>query len=116
MRKLFLGLVAILLVFVLFGCLTNLESNTIAPNPDYVDGDLSNWTTLNEDATDDSLWGAANEILKVGVTYDDNFVYLAGDFTKGGYNNLMFLLDFSSLTGATNTEGHFWNRCYVVDS
>ncbi|EKF48575.1 hypothetical protein H17ap60334_11136 [Thermosipho africanus H17ap60334] len=116
MRKVLFGLISVLLIFVLFGCLNNIKSNTILPNLDYVDGDLSNWTKLNEDATNDSLWGTSNEILKVGVTYDDNFVYLAGDFKKSGFNNLIFLLDFSSLTGATNTEKHPWNKKYVFDS
>jgi hypothetical protein len=113
MRKLLLGLVGILLVFVLFGCFLVPTPETLQPFA--VDGNLNDWELLEEDAVDDAYW-SGNDIFKVGVLFDATNLYLAGDFSKGGLNNLMFLIDVSSLNGSNTTFNHPWNRHYVFDS
>ncbi|MDK2886862.1 MAG: hypothetical protein PWP54_1440 [Thermosipho sp. (in: thermotogales)] len=81
-----------------------------------IDGSLNDWQTLHEDATNDAYW-SGNEIYKVGLSYDASYLYLAGDYSKGGTNNLMFLIDISSLTGSNTTINHPWNnRNYVFNS
>ncbi|SHH56802.1 hypothetical protein [Thermosipho atlanticus] len=112
-RALLLVTSLILMLGLFFGCL-NLPVET--EQGIKVDGILDEWVNLNEDAIGDGYWGAGNDIIKVGVSFDASFVYFAGDFKKEGFNNLIFLVDFSSLTGATSTVGHPWTRNYVFDS
>ncbi|MBO8161837.1 MAG: hypothetical protein H0Z24_09425 [Thermosipho sp. (in: Bacteria)] len=93
------------------------ENDIVKGTAKIIDGGLNDWEgILNEDATDDAYWGG-NEIIKVGIDFNESSLYLVGDFSKTGTNNLMFLIDISTLNGSTNTEGHPWgNRRYLFGS
>jgi hypothetical protein len=86
-RRLFLVFLAPLALLIDQPC----DATTAASLADRVrvDGDLSDWagdewvldagTTLPEGDTD-SRWGASEEIVRVGVTWDATFLYLAVEF------------------------------------
>lgn len=81
-----------------------------------VDATLTDWGTyLYSDADNDSQWGANNEIYKAGILFDQDNLYIAGEFTKEGYNNFMVIVDLSGVTGAADTSKHPWNRKYKFE-
>lgn len=81
-----------------------------------VDGNLSDWGNyVYTDGATDSRWGANNEIHKAGILFDATNLYIAGEFTKEGYNNFMVIVDLSGVTGAQDTSKHPWNRKYKFE-
>lgn len=81
-----------------------------------VDATLTDWGDyLHTDDSSDSQWGASNEIYKAGILFDATNLYIAGEFTKEGMNNLMVIVDLSGVTGAANTSKHPWNRSYKFE-
>jgi len=90
------------------------EGDILQGDAIFVDGSLSDWKALEEDAVGDCYW-SGNDIFKVGLSFDATNLYLAGDFSKTG-NNLMFLIDISYLEGSNTTFNHPWNRNYIFDS
>lgn len=81
-----------------------------------VDGTLTDWESyVYSDNESDSQWGANNEIHKAGILFDATNLYIAGEFIKEGYNNLMVIVDLSGVTGATDTSNHPWNRKYKFE-
>ncbi|MCX7654785.1 MAG: hypothetical protein N2Z58_08955 [Fervidobacterium sp.] len=81
-----------------------------------VDATLTDWASyLYEDAPNDSKWGTDNEIHKAGILFDATNLYIAGEFTKAGYNNFMVMVDLSGVTGAPDTSKHEWGRSYKFE-
>lgn len=58
-------------------------------------------TRLVADPTNDSAWGANNELSNVYVNWDANNLYLAIDYTLDN-NGLLVYLDFGTAAGITN--------------
>lgn len=85
--------------------------------PITLDGKLDDWgDKLYTDYATDSAWGWENEIHKAGIFFDNQNLYIAGEFTKqkGTDNDFMVIVDFSSLTGATDTSKHPWGKKYTL--
>ncbi len=81
-----------------------------------VDATLIDWENyVYSDNTTDSQWGLNNEIYKAGILFDATNLYIAGEFTKEGYNNFMVIVDLSGVTGAADTSKHPWNRKYKFE-
>ncbi|MGB9795456.1 hypothetical protein [Fervidobacterium gondwanense] len=81
-----------------------------------VDGNLSDWESyVYTDGATDSQWGVNNEIHKAGILFDATNLYIAGEFTKEGYNNFMVIVDLSGVTGAADTSKHPWGRQYKFE-
>ncbi len=100
-KYLWVILSTVIVLAVLFSCVPKEEESLIS-----VDGDLDDWEGILEtDLATDSAWGSNNELFKVGIAFDSRELYIAGVYTKEGYNNFMSLVDLSSLTGATDTTG-----------
>lgn len=115
MKKVLLGILAVLTVLLIAGC-TMLQTPEAVLKTVTVDGDLSDWGTyLKADPDNDSKWGTNNEIFKAGVLIDENKLYIAGEFTKEGYNNLMIMIDFDGVSGAADTSPHPWGRGYKFE-
>lgn len=115
MRKSLLLTLSLLTVFLVTGCLLlqppEAELRTIT-----IDGDLSDWGNfLVTDSSTDSRWGPINEVFKGGIILDNTNLYIAGEFTKEGYNNLMVMIDIDGVRGAADTDKHPWNRKYKFD-
>jgi len=99
-KYLWVILSTVIVLAVLFSCVPKEEESLIS-----VDGDLDDWEgILQTDLATDSAW-ESNELFKVGIAFDSRELYIAGVYTKEGYNNFMSLVDLSSLTGATDTTG-----------
>ncbi|PHJ13895.1 hypothetical protein IM41_03790 [Fervidobacterium sp. SC_NGM5_G05] len=80
-----------------------------------VDATLTDWENyVHNDATD-SQWGPNNEIYKAGILFDASNLYIAGEYTKEGYNNFMVIVDLSGVNGAADTSKHPWNRQYKFE-
>ncbi|MGC9797013.1 hypothetical protein MNL76_08170 [Fervidobacterium riparium] len=81
-----------------------------------VDGNLSDWESyVYTDGATDSQWGVNKEIHKAGILFDATNLYIAGEFTKEGYDNFMVMVDLSGVTGAADTEKHRWIRKYKFE-
>lgn len=115
MKKVLVGILAILTAFLIAGC-AMLQKPEAVFKTVTVDGDLSDWGTyLKTDPDNDSKWGTKNEIFKAGVLIDANNLYIAGEFTKESYNNLMIIIDFDGVNGAADTTYHPWGRRYKFE-
>ncbi|MFN3329255.1 MAG: hypothetical protein ACK40U_10495 [Fervidobacterium pennivorans] len=102
----------VLLLFIVTSC-TDLFPKEPLLKTVTVDATLTDWETyLYTDGATDSKWGTDNEIYQAGILFDATNLYIAGKFTKDGYNNFMVIVDLSGVTGAPDTNRHPWGRRY----
>ena len=61
-------------------------------------------TWLVDDPSDDSLWGADNEIHDIYINWDANNLYIGVDFSADG-NGMLLYVDFGDAAGITDFLG-----------
>ena len=100
MKKLLLVLLVV--SFLLYGCL---RTPPVVKEMVSVDGNLSDWgEKVKSDPTDDSKWGADNELLKAGLLFDGENVYISGEYVLGGDGNQNVFLALIDLVGVSGAQ------------
>ncbi|KAF2962349.1 hypothetical protein [Fervidobacterium sp. 2310opik-2] len=104
---------AVILILVVASC-ASLEKPLLLKSVT-VDATLTDWGEyLYTDGASDSKW-ENNEIYQAGILFDATNLYIAGIFTKDGYNNFMVMVDLSGVAGASDTNKHPWERSYKFE-
>jgi hypothetical protein len=86
---------------------------------DFADSDevfgFNEQKTLPEEPVGDSPWGADNDISQIRLTWDKNYLYVAGEAVTWG-NNLVILFDVFSDQGLTTMKNlNGWSRNFSFD-
>ncbi|MGQ9855655.1 MAG: hypothetical protein ACUVQF_02890 [Fervidobacterium sp.] len=115
MKKVLWVFAAVIVVLLIVSCTKPEQPQPEEKDLVTLDATFTEWGDyLYTDGATDSAWGDKNEIHKAGIMADKEKLYIAGEFTKEGYNNFMVIVDVVGVEGATDTSKHPWGRGYTL--